>query len=281
MEAKLVSVNITTYNRAHLLPRCLDSVLSQSYQNLEIVIVDDCSTDDTDSIVKQYQQKDNRIKYIRHDENKKLSSARNTAIKNSNGFYIAFLDDDDEWIDRDKIAKQVEIFEKKNNIEIVCSGVNIIDSNRKIKRKHFEKPNNLFAHILKTNGIIHTSTVMTKKSIVEKVGGFDIRIPRGVDSDFYRNCIVKYGYDVYFMEDITANYYEYGSDRMSQTNSVKSIEDDILSNSICLSKYKTYFRKYPKERFCRKINIMKKYLKLFKMEKKFSYIVLACKVFVK
>ncbi len=82
---KLVSVNIATYNRENLLPRCLNSVLSQSYTNLEIIVVDDCSTDNTVKLLKAYQKKDKRIKYIRHETNKKLATTRNTAWKNSNG----------------------------------------------------------------------------------------------------------------------------------------------------------------------------------------------------
>ena len=92
---KLVSVNITTFNRAHLLPRCLDSILTQSYKNLEIIIVDDCSTDYTEEVVKKYQAKDSRIKYFKHEKNMGNAHARNTALKNCSGFYVAFMDDDD------------------------------------------------------------------------------------------------------------------------------------------------------------------------------------------
>ena len=82
---KLVSVNITTYNREKLLPRCLESVLSQSYEKIEIIIVDDCSSDNTSRVIEEYQKKDCRIKYIRHETNKKLATARNTAWQNSKG----------------------------------------------------------------------------------------------------------------------------------------------------------------------------------------------------
>ena len=95
----LVSVNITTFNRSDNLIRCIDSVLKQDYQNIEIIIVDDCSTDNTYDVVKNYQRKDRRIKYFRHQKNKGNAHARNTAFEKCNGVYVAFLDDDDEWIE--------------------------------------------------------------------------------------------------------------------------------------------------------------------------------------
>ena len=108
MYEDLISINITTYNRSHLLARCLDSVISQTYKNIEIVIVDDYSTDDTANVVDQYIARDPRIKYIRHKRNLGNAFSRNTAINNGTGKYVAFMDDDDVWIDSDKLVKQVK-----------------------------------------------------------------------------------------------------------------------------------------------------------------------------
>jgi len=90
------SVVIPTFNRKHLLSRSVKSVLNQTFQNFELIIVDDGSTDNTEELVKEFN--DNRIKYIRHSENKGVSTARNTGIKNANGTLIAFLDSDDEYL---------------------------------------------------------------------------------------------------------------------------------------------------------------------------------------
>ena len=167
-DKKLVSVNITTYNRANLLSKCLESVLNQSYLNLEVVVVNDCSTDNTEKIIKDYQQNDNRIKYFKHDVNKGNAAARNTALKYSTGFYVAFLDDDDEWIDIDKIKKQVVIFEnsKDNNLGIICSGIlRHKGSGEGIIQKALQ-PKDIKYEVLK-GGLIHNSTVLTKRSIME------------------------------------------------------------------------------------------------------------------
>jgi teichuronic acid biosynthesis glycosyltransferase TuaG len=240
---KLVSVNITTYNRFNLLPRCLDGILNQSYKNLEIIIVDDCSNDNTTELVRGYQAKDSRIKYFRHETNKGNSHSRNTALENCTGYYVAFMDDDDEWIDDNKIKKQVEIFENTENerLGIVCSSVRLFSDKNSYKDKVIQKPCDLTGMILKSNGYIYSPTVMTKRNLMIEVGGFDINLPRGVDSDFYRNCIVKYGYDVYFMEGFTTGVHEYGDDRMTLQNTKKSLTDAINVNIYLLKKYFRYY----------------------------------------
>lgn len=247
MQAKLVSINLTTYNRGHLLGRCLDSILSQSYNNSEIIIVDDASDDNTKEIVKNFQKNYNNINYFKHEFNKGNAFARNTALRNCNGYYVAFMDDDDEWIDQDKIKKQVNIFERttNNRLALICTSVNLINKDGISTPKIIEKPKNLKNHILQRNGIIYSPTVLTKKEILEEVGGFDENLSRGVDSDFYRICIVKNNYDVYFMPEITVNIYEYGNNRITSLNERKSLKKNINANKYLIKKYFKYYIKHP------------------------------------
>jgi len=93
---RLVSVVIPTCNRARLLVRALQSVIAQTYPDLEIIVVDDASSDDTAEVVQRLG--DGRIRYLRHDIRRGGSAARNTGIRAAKGAYIAFLDDDDEWL---------------------------------------------------------------------------------------------------------------------------------------------------------------------------------------
>ena len=243
----LVSINITTYNRGHILSRCLNSVLQQNYSNIEIIVVDDCSVDDTQEILRQYSMKQDNIIIVRHDENKGLAASRNTAWRSSAGKYIATIDDDDEWIDPDKLKKQVEIFQHhpKSNLAMVCSSVTLVDKDQKKRDKVIARPRNLTKAILRGNGIIFSPTVLTKKSILEEIGGFDQRTRRGIDSDFYRTCIVQFGYDVYFLNDITAAIHEYGEDRMTPAGSTKKYNDIIHSEFYNLYKYFSAFLRYP------------------------------------
>ncbi len=105
MNTSKISVIIPIYNVEEYLAQCLESVVSQSYKNLEIICVDDCSKDNSISIVKSFMQKDNRIKLICHKSNKGLAVTRNTGLKSSSGEYIFFLDSDDYLFDENILEK--------------------------------------------------------------------------------------------------------------------------------------------------------------------------------
>ncbi len=262
---KLVSVNVTTYNRAPLLRRCLDSILQQHYSNFEIIVVDDCSPDNTAEVMKDYCTSDNRIKYIRHEQNKGNAAARNTALQHGTGEYVAFMDDDDAWIDQDKLSKQVNIFEAHSHqkLGIVCSGVKVIDENNAETIKRERMPKDLVSVLLKGNGIIHNSTVLTRREIIVRVGGFDEKMPRGVDSDFFRRVVVKYKYKVYIMDDITTAYYEHGNERMT-TNKEKAAAKTLQANARVIRKHFFAYLTHPSALFNRVFTRTKKILSYYK-----------------
>src|SRR5215831_17207605 len=103
-----VSVIIPTYNRAGFLRTAIISVLNQTFQDFEIIVVDDASTDNTPEVVTHFGDK--RIKYIHNDINKGDAGTRNVGVVNSNCTYIAFLDDDDEWLPN-KLQMQIDMLE--------------------------------------------------------------------------------------------------------------------------------------------------------------------------
>ena len=108
----LVSILVPTYQRGTLIAEAIDSILAQSYQNFEAIIVDDGSTDETREVVARYH--DPRIKYF-YKENGGLSSARNFGLDRSNGEFIAFLDSDDIWLSW-KLAAQIELFHQRADV---------------------------------------------------------------------------------------------------------------------------------------------------------------------
>ncbi len=256
-EQPLVSVNIATYNRSELLRKCLESVLRQSYTNLEINIVDDGSTDDTQTVVQEFMVKDSRVKYIRHQKNMGVAHAKNRAYQECTGVYVAFMDDDDVWIDPDKLAKQVYIMESNPGIGIVCSNVNILGPDGRSHVKTIEMPKSLVRHILRYNSIIYNSTVLTRRSIMEKTNGFDLNLSRGIDSDYFRYCIVKLGYDVYFMNEVTAIYREYGNDRVTLVGSKNAIKKLLHSHFYTIRKYFVQFLTHPFALMLRMAKILK------------------------
>ena len=104
-KSNFISVNLTTYNREVLLQRALRSILIQENVEFEIIIVDDCSLDNTKNIILDFQKKDPRIKFFTNEKNMGNAYSRNKALSESRGELIAFMDDDDEWIDKNKLLQ--------------------------------------------------------------------------------------------------------------------------------------------------------------------------------
>ncbi len=174
-----ISVIIPTYNRAKYLPRAIESVLSQSFKPLEIIIVDDGSIDDTKSVVSRYP-----VGYI-YQENSGVSSARNGGVKEAKGEWVAFLDSDDEW-DRDKLLKQIAFH--RTNPDILFSHTNErwIRDNREIKySKRLKKPEGFCFEDNLSACKIAASSVLVHKKIFEDVGYFDESLRVCEDYEFW------------------------------------------------------------------------------------------------
>lgn len=169
---RLVSVIIPTYNRPMLLQRSVQSVLSQSYSNLEVLVIDDASTLDYSEAIKEFE--DRGLVYIRHEHRKGSAAARNTGIQLAQGEYIAFNDDDDVW-DKYKLKKQVQAMN-----EAVGSAGMVFSKYRKIfsdgaERQIFPEEQgmeNWHNSLLRYN-FIGTPTVLMKRECFSKAGTFD------------------------------------------------------------------------------------------------------------
>lgn len=122
---QLVSVIVPVYNVEKYLEKCLESIINQTYKNLEIICIDDGSPDNSIDILNRFAEKDNRIKVIRQ-ENKGLSGARNTGIKNSKGKYITFVDSDD-WIENNMITLLVKKMQGEDLDLVICGRNHIIN----------------------------------------------------------------------------------------------------------------------------------------------------------
>ena len=242
LKQPLVSVIITTYNRVKILTRCIDSVLNQHYKNLELIVVDDCSTDNTEEFFKKNYTKD--LKYVRHDMNLGVQHASNTGYKYASGKYVAFVGDDDIWNDKNKLIEQVNIFENdtKKKYGVVTSDVKIISKEKKFK-KNIKKPKNLVKHILNKNGIIYGSAALIRSDIFKEAGMFAKNLPRGTDSDVFRRIILL-GYDVYFINKDMVDYYFDGIDQMTTFNE-KGINRAIIGELYKLKTYNEIYKSYP------------------------------------
>lgn len=188
-----VSVVIPTYNREKLIIQTLKSVTNQSYQNLEIIVVSDGSTDNTDAILEEYKRKDPRIKYISYHPNRGGNYARNIGIKNATGNYIAFIDDDDEWVP-EKIHLQMKEFKKDTRIGLVYTGAKITYEDQKISYTSIpKKTGDLSKEILISNYIGSTSRVIVKASVLDQSGMFDDKLKAQQDYDLWiRICQITH-----------------------------------------------------------------------------------------
>ena len=188
IESPKISVIIPTFNRAHLLPRAIKSVLDQSYGNFELIVADDASQDHTDMVVKAFD--DARIRYIRLDHNSGTSSVpRNQALKIARGNYMAFQDSDDEWFP-EKLEKQIKIFEHASSeLGIVYSDMWRVCGTQK---RYFAAPSTskecdlLFNDVLNYSLIgIGIGTTLIRKECFSKTGGFDETLPTFIDAELF------------------------------------------------------------------------------------------------
>jgi teichuronic acid biosynthesis glycosyltransferase TuaG len=163
LDDELVSVIIPTYNSEKFINETLDSALSQTYHSMEIIIVDDCSSDSTQNIVDPYLRKYSNLKYERLINNSGAAVARNRGLELAIGRFIAFLDSDDVWYPN-KLEMQLELM-TQDNLPICFTAIEMIDENgRLIKGKRHVKGKVDYKFLLK-NTMIATSTVVIDRKI--------------------------------------------------------------------------------------------------------------------
>jgi glycosyltransferase involved in cell wall biosynthesis len=176
-----VSVIIPTYNAAQFVTAAIDSVLAQTFQDVEILVVDDGSTDDTKNTLAKYGD---RIEYL-YKQNGGVAKARNYAIERAQGEYVAFLDADDLWLP-EKLAKQIALFESRRKIGLCYTGAEIIDENLAVKG-HIDAATHEDAceKLLLTMNIMVLSSVMVRREIVLQTEGFDSHFSTTADKEFW------------------------------------------------------------------------------------------------
>ena len=241
-----VSVIIPTHNRSELLRVAIQSVLNQTFEDFEIVVVDDASNDDTEDVVKGIG--DNRIEYIRHETNRGEGGTRNTGVKNSKGEYIAFLDDDDEWL-ADKLQRQVAILDHSpKEVGGVYTGWVNIDgtTGRILRRRLSSKRGNIFPELLYGLNLC-VSSLMFRKSCFEKVGWFDESIPFGLDGDMWLRIAKEFQFEC--IEEVLAKY------RIHAKRLTMNFDLNIAGHEKFFEKYKQWLELNPK-------NYGKRYLNL-------------------
>jgi len=232
---KKVSVIIPTYNRAEFLRSAIVSALNQTFKDIEMIVADDKSTDHTREVVRSF--KDKRIKYIMNENNMGPSATRNSAILASKGEYIAFLDDDDEWIP-EKLQKQVELLDKSPpNICGVYSDRLIIDrlSNKIVSEglQSNKVRGNLLSQLAMRNQI-NTCTVLVKKKCLDEVGLFDETISYMEDRDLWIRLSLNWDFE-YINEPLTRTFVH------KQGHLSARLKEQIKGRETLLTRYSNLF----------------------------------------
>lgn len=185
-----VSVIIPTFNRKEQIGRAIRSVLNQIYQDFEIIVVDDCSTDNTEEVVKSFR--DNRIICISHDRNRGGSASRNTGIRASRGKYVAFLDSDDEWLP-EKLNMQMTIFRDDPDCGAVYTDIQHVHGNNSLVVHHRSfSEKNLLRELLISNVIGTASSVVVRRECFDTLGLFDEELPSCQDWDMWIRIATRY-----------------------------------------------------------------------------------------
>lgn len=258
MKDPLVSVIIPTYARSQYICRAINSVLNQTYQNIEIIVVDDNGENTenqlaTYKILKPYIEK-RQIRYIAHKTNQNGSAARNTGIFNAKGEYICLLDDDDEFFP-DKVKKQVQVLNRLDDswAGVFCNSINrTVTSEGKIhdylnKVKYSE---NYYEDFLSCRANFGSSSLMLRKSVCIEINGFDTSFQRHQDWEFIVRILRKYKLKHVEPEKALLYYYIYlGQKGKTPGEKIKIYREHFLNKfkkDIDLSphKNKIYYRIY-------------------------------------
>ena len=234
----LISIITPVYNCEKLISETIECVQSQTYKNWEMLLVDDCSSDNSAEIIKEYAKKDERIKYFKLDENSGAAKARNKALEKSRGRFIAYLDSDDLW-KQDKLEKQAN-FMLENNYAFTCTDYEKINENGESLNKIIRIPKRVNYNYYLRNTIIQTVGVMVDTKITGKEVLVMPNIRRRQDAATWCQ-ILKAGHECYEVPE-NLSYYRVVTNSLS-SNKFKAMKGTwfLYRNIEKLSLFKSCF----------------------------------------
>ena len=198
----VISVITPTYNRARFLPAAVASVLSQTFGDFELIIVDDGSEDNTPDVLKPFLA-DRRVRYV-YQENQGQSHARNLALKQATGDFIAFLDSDDVWA-RDKLEKQLAVLQANPGVDIVHGDEATIDEQGKvISFENMKRYSGRITRYLLADNSVSITTALVRRRCFDEMGGFDTSVGVADDYELWLRFSARYCYQ--YEPGIVASY---------------------------------------------------------------------------
>jgi glycosyltransferase involved in cell wall biosynthesis len=186
MNPRISIITITHQGREKYIPELLQSIRNQSFQNWELIVIDNGSYDNTQNLITKETANDSRISYIKNEQDRGISFARNQALQKAKSDYIAVLDSDDLWADKEKLTQQIAYLDTYQDCVAVGTGVIVIDEqSQELSRYQNETDaKKIKQELLFKNQIAHSS-VMYKKAAALHVGGYDANLPFLEDYDLW------------------------------------------------------------------------------------------------
>lgn len=281
MKQPLVSVVTITRNRGDLLKRCISSVLGQTYANIEHIVVDGASDDNTDEVVSGF--KDERLRFEKLDYNWPLKETMDYAFSLCQGKYITFLDSDDEYLPT-KVEKQVQLFETlPDDYGMVYCWMSYFDSSNNNKYLYIHNPQLrgfVADDVVEKPVVSGTPTFMFRKEVlIDDLHGWNFDIGLVTDFELGARCCQKYKID-YVPESLVNVYVNHGSIRQSDINKYykESEKKSIIYHQYFLDTYSDIFKRYPKRQWQHLAAISSSYYFLGDYKNAFRYYIRLNKV---
>ena len=241
----MISVIIPIYNTGQYLEKCLLSVINQSFKDIEIICINDCSTDNSLQILKKINSIDKRIKIISLYKNSGLSVARNIGLENALGDYICFVDSDDE-LEIEALEKMWSVFNNNPDIDIVVGNINVVYYNNDLKNLYkdyfavkYKKTIKINDDIIK-NFYVCAWGKLYKRSVIDRI---NLRFPENLyfEDNYWHWCYLTSSNFVYFLNSVVYNYHIRNNSIMDETFNKKegrAIHYLYIADNICNFFYK-------------------------------------------
>lgn len=208
MTDPMVSVILPTHNRAHYLPRAVESVFSQTWDDWELIVVDDGSTDKTSEAIRPYLA-DRRVHYVRKKEEGVTGKTRNAGMRLAKGKYVAFLDDDDLFLP-EKLERQVAWMEAHPAVGLLYSLIQVVDAEMNPLKVVPQNPGRSFLELFREN-FIQVPTVLARRRCLDRVGFFGESLPGSEDYLMWLKIAEQFPID--YLPEVLALYCKHGQNK--------------------------------------------------------------------
>ncbi len=222
----MISVVVITHNRnPETLGRAIESVINQEYRDIEIIVVNDSTSDyklygNVREMMTNLKRRNQNLRYIEHSTSQGACAARNTGLKNANGEFIAFLDDDDEWT-KDKLSKQLKVFQESGDSKLAlvyCGFCFVYDDKEYLEKRYNGEMfrGKVYEKLLGNNFIYGASFPLIRTEVMNELGGFDERFPSCQDWDVWLRIAEKWNVD--YCSEPLVRYHVHSGEQITKSS---------------------------------------------------------------